>query len=287
MCDHKICQICGDKAIGRNFFAITCESCKAFFRRTALKNKPLECPSDGKCMITSKTRQLCKKCRLEKCFTVGMKKELIRSHEENKLRYLEVIENKRKQQMIQNTDSLDSSDSTNSCVSLTTQTVNENDFITELIESTLNISDDQLSEQIMDIEMTINTLKNFQTYDEVVLKCQQMSVSPVFRVIPDYEGWKELEFKRISELLGITGYSNLCFTDQLALIKYGGVELLAMHYLMCYDCETDNFKLNVDDETSVLVDIYQFEIKSAPNDLLVKVWPELESDPVIRNLFIS
>ncbi|XP_037067861.1 vitamin D3 receptor-like [Pollicipes pollicipes] len=35
----KECGVCGDKALGYNFNAITCESCKAFFRRNALKTK--------------------------------------------------------------------------------------------------------------------------------------------------------------------------------------------------------------------------------------------------------
>jgi ribosomal protein L37E len=36
---NKLCNVCGDKALGYNFNALTCESCKAFFRRNALKNK--------------------------------------------------------------------------------------------------------------------------------------------------------------------------------------------------------------------------------------------------------
>ncbi|GFO37968.1 nuclear hormone receptor hr96 [Plakobranchus ocellatus] len=39
MRDDKSCGVCGDKALGYNFNAITCESCKAFFRRNALKDK--------------------------------------------------------------------------------------------------------------------------------------------------------------------------------------------------------------------------------------------------------
>ena len=35
----KLCSVCGDKALGYNFNAVTCESCKAFFRRNALKSK--------------------------------------------------------------------------------------------------------------------------------------------------------------------------------------------------------------------------------------------------------
>lgn len=35
--DNKTCGVCGDKALGYNFDAISCESCKAFFRRNAHK----------------------------------------------------------------------------------------------------------------------------------------------------------------------------------------------------------------------------------------------------------
>jgi ribosomal protein L37E len=35
----KICRVCGDKAYSYNFNVITCESCKAFFRRNANKEK--------------------------------------------------------------------------------------------------------------------------------------------------------------------------------------------------------------------------------------------------------
>jgi hypothetical protein len=37
---HKgelVCQVCGANANGYNFDAVTCESCKAFFRRNAFR----------------------------------------------------------------------------------------------------------------------------------------------------------------------------------------------------------------------------------------------------------
>lgn len=37
--DEKTCGVCGDRALGYNFNAVTCESCKAFFRRNANKDK--------------------------------------------------------------------------------------------------------------------------------------------------------------------------------------------------------------------------------------------------------
>ena len=40
--EDRKCTVCGDKALGYNFDAITCESCKAFFRRNANKAKVSE-----------------------------------------------------------------------------------------------------------------------------------------------------------------------------------------------------------------------------------------------------
>ena len=44
--DGLICSICDGPAHGYNFDAITCESCKAFFRRNALKTDVNEKKSD-------------------------------------------------------------------------------------------------------------------------------------------------------------------------------------------------------------------------------------------------
>jgi ribosomal protein L32 len=35
---NRICGVCGAPATGYNFDQITCESCKAFFRRNALRD---------------------------------------------------------------------------------------------------------------------------------------------------------------------------------------------------------------------------------------------------------
>jgi len=82
----KICQICGDFSLGFNFGAVSCESCKAFFRRNAAKMKNLHCAFSDNCSIDLVTRRFCQKCRLQKCFTVGMKKEWIKTESEKNLK---------------------------------------------------------------------------------------------------------------------------------------------------------------------------------------------------------
>ncbi|CAF1460863.1 unnamed protein product [Adineta steineri] len=68
-----ICVVCDDGAHGYNFDAISCESCKAFFRRNALQLQKLKCRrNDGHCDVRFNIKKRCKKCRLEKCIETGL-----------------------------------------------------------------------------------------------------------------------------------------------------------------------------------------------------------------------
>ncbi|CAF0921620.1 unnamed protein product [Adineta ricciae] len=81
------CVVCGARAFGYNFDQITCESCKAFFRRNALRNlKEFCCRFNGDCQINAENRRHCAGCRIRKCFAVGMRKEWIRSEEEKAIK---------------------------------------------------------------------------------------------------------------------------------------------------------------------------------------------------------
>lgn len=73
----KRCRICGDRALGYNFNVVSCESCKAFFRRNALKRKEFRCAYDDNCNVSTSSRRFCQKCRLKKCFDEGMEKDMI------------------------------------------------------------------------------------------------------------------------------------------------------------------------------------------------------------------
>ncbi|KAL8624440.1 hypothetical protein ACOMHN_034688 [Nucella lapillus] len=74
---QKTCRVCGDRALAHNFDVISCESCKAFFRRNALKTKTRPCAFSGDCEITPETRRFCAHCRLEKCLASGMRADMI------------------------------------------------------------------------------------------------------------------------------------------------------------------------------------------------------------------
>ncbi|CAG2179830.1 unnamed protein product, partial [Oppiella nova] len=92
----KICGVCGDKAIAKNFGAVSCESCKAFFRRNAHKLTVYKCYFDEKCKLDSVTRKFCRRCRLRKCFEIGMKQEWILNDEEKQVRRKKIEEKRSK-----------------------------------------------------------------------------------------------------------------------------------------------------------------------------------------------
>ncbi|XP_062862427.1 nuclear receptor subfamily 1 group I member 2 isoform X1 [Trichomycterus rosablanca] len=89
--DPKVCQVCGDTATGYHFNAMTCEGCKGFFRR-AMKGRPnFRCAFQNKCVITKSNRRQCQSCRLQKCLSIGMLKELIMSDKDVEKRRMLIL----------------------------------------------------------------------------------------------------------------------------------------------------------------------------------------------------
>lgn len=71
----EYCLVCGDKASGRHYGAVSCEGCKGFFKRSVRKNLTYSCRSKQDCVINKHHRNRCQFCRLRKCLKMGMKTE--------------------------------------------------------------------------------------------------------------------------------------------------------------------------------------------------------------------
>ncbi|CAF1175641.1 unnamed protein product [Rotaria magnacalcarata] len=91
-----ICTICGDRAIGFNYDALSCASCKAFFRRNAHQSREkLRClTGQDQCSVTYEMRRKCQRCRLDRCFAMGMRKDFILSEQEKQRRRKRLEENR-------------------------------------------------------------------------------------------------------------------------------------------------------------------------------------------------
>ncbi|CAG2114298.1 unnamed protein product, partial [Medioppia subpectinata] len=158
--------------VSRNYGAISCASCKAFFRRNSFKHKKFVCILNDDCLLSIETRNNCKKCRIDKCFQIGMKKEIIRQKENN-----EIIEN-------QFSNQKHISQMNSSLTSLSDESQDDLwELIDDIIDCNTDSSDDVFALQVMDINTT----------DTALL--------PISKPLTDYNGLKQLELSRISEVI--------------------------------------------------------------------------------------
>ncbi|XP_013872597.1 nuclear receptor subfamily 2 group C member 1 isoform X1 [Austrofundulus limnaeus] len=73
----EYCVVCGDKASGRHYGAVSCEGCKGFFKRSIRKNLVYTCRGSGDCSINKLHRNRCQYCRLQRCKALGMKQDSV------------------------------------------------------------------------------------------------------------------------------------------------------------------------------------------------------------------
>lgn len=83
---NKACGVCGDVAKSMHFGGLSCDSCKAFFRRSVQNNahKGFTCPYEKKCVIAVSSRKACQYCRFQKCLSIGMEKGWVMTEEERR-----------------------------------------------------------------------------------------------------------------------------------------------------------------------------------------------------------
>ncbi|MFH4975792.1 hypothetical protein AB6A40_002501 [Gnathostoma spinigerum] len=76
---EELCLVCGDKASGYHYNALTCEGCKGFFRRSVTRKAVYYCKYGETCDIDMYMRRKCQHCRLKKCMDIGMRPERLRA----------------------------------------------------------------------------------------------------------------------------------------------------------------------------------------------------------------
>ncbi|XP_022914691.1 nuclear receptor subfamily 2 group C member 1-A isoform X2 [Onthophagus taurus] len=75
--EQELCVVCGDRASGRHYGAISCEGCKGFFKRSIRKQLGYQCRGNKNCEVTKHHRNRCQYCRLQKCLACGMRSDSV------------------------------------------------------------------------------------------------------------------------------------------------------------------------------------------------------------------
>ncbi|CAF1284621.1 unnamed protein product [Adineta steineri] len=241
-----ICVICHAPAMGYNFDQITCESCKAFFRRNALQtSNRLKCRvGTNDCIITLETRKRCKYCRLKKCFEKGLRKEWIMSEEEKRTKKRKIDDNRRLRAMSQSLSILSASTYSPS--------IPPDDGYSEYIFlKSQDSSDDDSNEYKYSFDG--NTRILLKQIEEHYTQAVRLNISiikgldsPCLRDLHDLVDIVN-EPAHISTLRMITffkltpQFNSLHEDDRLTLVKHNLMTILFCHFYICTNVNTGIF----------------------------------------------
>ncbi|XP_049823433.1 ecdysone receptor isoform X2 [Aethina tumida] len=229
---EELCLVCGDRASGYHYNALTCEGCKGFFRRSITKNAVYQCKYGNNCEIDMYMRRKCQECRLKKCLSVGMRPECVVPEVQCAVKRKEKKAQKEK-------------DKPNS-------TTNGSPDIIKM-EPELSDSEKALTNGVKPIspeqEELIHRLVYFQN------EYEHPSEDDVKRIINqpiEGEDQCDIRFRHITEITILTvqlivefakrlpGFDKLLREDQIALLKACSSEVMMFRMARRYDVQSDS-----------------------------------------------
>ncbi|CAG2104241.1 unnamed protein product [Medioppia subpectinata] len=205
----------------RNFCATTCESCKAFFRRTALRITVLHCASNGLCEITAQTRKLCQKCRLQKCLAIGMRNDKELSEQIDEINSCLTGETEATKQIRQKSAAMAIVPIVKPIVDYCGINQLESSRMTELSDACLVFNYPSLSD---------NRVTTTDLLELMIITNRMTEV-----LIQDV----------ITFTKRLRGFQKFCADDQLALLKHGFLDIIYLQGFTCYDPERQEFNYSI------------------------------------------
>ncbi|KFO30304.1 Bile acid receptor [Fukomys damarensis] len=208
----ELCVVCGDRASGYHYNALTCEGCKGFFRRSITKNAVYKCKNGGNCVMDMYMRRKCQECRLRKCKDMGMLAECMYTGLLTEIQCKSKRLRKNvKQHAAQATDE-DGEGRDLRQVTSTTKPCREKTELTSDQQNLLRYIMDSYSKQKMPQEITNKMLKEEFSAEENFLILTEMATSHVQILV---------EFTK-----KLPGFQTLDHEDQIALLKGSAVEAM-------------------------------------------------------------
>uniref|UniRef100_M3ZQX9 Vitamin D receptor n=2 Tax=Poeciliinae TaxID=586240 RepID=M3ZQX9_XIPMA len=243
----RICGVCGDKATGFHFNAMTCEGCKGFFRRSMKRKASFTCPFNGSCTITKDNRRHCQACRLKRCIDIGMMKEFILTDEEVQ-RKREMIMKRKEEEAAREAQR---------------PRLNEEQarMISSLVEAHHKTYDASYSDfsrfRVSPLQILIsfyNLLMMYQDGASSPDSCEEdtkLSMLPHLADLVSYSIQKVIGFAKM-----IPGFRELTAEDQIALLKSSAIEIIMLRSNqsfsledMSWSCGGPDFKYCINDVT--------------------------------------
>ncbi|XP_050013536.1 bile acid receptor-like [Alexandromys fortis] len=217
----ELCVVCGDKASGYHYNALTCEGCKGFFRRSITKNAVYSCKNGGHCEMDMYMRRKCQECRLKKCKAVGMLAECLLTEIQCKSKRLR---KNFKQKIVPYLDVQGEDDGADSkFVSSTTRTgkgVQESMTLTQEEHHLMNTIVTAHQQSTAPLGETSTLLQEYSNPELSFLRLSEAAVLHIHMLV---------NFTK-----GLPGFENLTSEDQSALQKESKTEVMFLHAAQLY-----------------------------------------------------
>ncbi|XP_033126321.1 oxysterols receptor LXR-alpha-like isoform X2 [Anneissia japonica] len=250
--DLELCLVCGDRASGFHYNALSCEGCKGFFRRSITKNAVYKCTRGGNCEMDMYMRRKCQECRLRKCRDVGMLAECLLTEEQCKSKRQRKLL-KKQQQSFDLPSPQQSGDDINSTIF---QLSDEQQLIIETLVNShkeLEIPGPEDLHKVTPWLEANNWKGKLQGTSEPWLESAQQSHFPASLGDLQKNDGEALQsrFAHITELTILTiqlivefskkipGFLELSREDQIVLLKGSAIEIMLLRTALRYDAEND------------------------------------------------
>ncbi|XP_013421724.1 ecdysone receptor [Lingula anatina] len=240
--EEELCLICGDRASGYHYNALSCEGCKGFFRRSITRNATYMCKYGGKCEMDMWMRRKCQACRLRRCKEVGMKEECLLSDEQCKAR-----DARRKSKNVGQRKGHPSPDS-NTGTNVAELSNSSKDTGRSNSASGNDITQDPLSEITEKEKVLVEMLVVYQDQYEIA---KEEDIKKVSQFSSNCENVTEMIFIQMAEMTilvtqlivefakRLPGFMTLGKEDQIILLKGSACEVMMLRTARRYDLNTD------------------------------------------------
>ncbi|XP_061039847.1 bile acid receptor-like [Eubalaena glacialis] len=218
---EELCVVCGDKASGYHYNALTCEGCKGFFRRSITKNAVYSCKNGGHCEMDMYMRRKCQECRLKKCKAVGMLEECLLT--EIQCRSKRLRKNFKQKNNFYSNIKVEEEGVNNKLVSPTTRSgkvIQESMELTQEEHQLINNIVAAHQKYTIPLEETERFLQGYANPELIFLRLSETVVLHIQRL---------MDFTK-----RLPGFENLTSEDQTALQKGSKTEVMFLHVAQIY-----------------------------------------------------